>query len=285
MHITDLATPFLSHYKNEATYFEQTFEHHPDVYNFYFTRHCYRKEEKLQVALATYSNRLNEMQEVTSKILHHLPKITSYYESFFQLSFNGEAHLFVGLGGSNAYTTHSLQPGLGFCVEKIRNDEASIRVLIAHELGHCVHHYATFEAKGTVYQIDWGSPYTWLLQEGLATYLSMQAVNVERHFYFVSEGDKDWLAFVQQNKALIFKRFRKDLALYSTEEIFKEWFSINGGNTFGYTRLAYFIGFELVSKIVEQNGLDAAILFWLQPEYKNKVIQLLISETVEATFA
>ena len=51
---------------------------------------------------------------------------------------------FVGLGGSNAYTTYEEKPGVGLlCRTYYFSEETGLRTLIAHEFGHVVHHSVT----------------------------------------------------------------------------------------------------------------------------------------------
>ena len=54
----------------------------------------------------------------------------------------------------------------------------------------------------------------------------------------------------------------------STVEMFKEWFSINGGTTFGYTRLAYYIGFVIVESFVKELGIEKTMTLWGRPDFK-----------------
>lgn len=209
------------------------------------------------------------------RILTNLSEITTNYEKMFAISFTEAVHIFVGLGGSNAYTTHSLNPEVAFCVERMPALETGIRTLIAHEFGHAVHHIVTLRNGGEISQIDWNSPFTWLIQEGIATYLSTRVVEVNMDIYFAFERDEAWLNYARTNKATIIAAFQQDLEQLSTQEIFKEWFSINGGERFGYTRLAYYIGYEVVQALVDQIGIEDTILFWLQPNFKEQMTSIL----------
>ncbi|WP_417899902.1 hypothetical protein ABN702_06375 [Bacillus haimaensis] len=54
----------------------------------------------------------------------------------------------------------------------------------------------------------------------------------------------------------------------SPTDIFREWFSINGGTKYGYTRLAYYIGYKLVEKLVYEYGEIGAVTIWNKEDYK-----------------
>ena len=61
----------------------------------------------------------------------------------------------------------------------------------------------------------------------------------------------------------------------STVEMFKEWFSINGGTTFGYTRLAYYIGTVLVETFVEEFDIEQTMTLWGRKDFKELMKQRL----------
>ncbi|KRF55134.1 hypothetical protein ASG99_10400 [Bacillus sp. Soil768D1] len=49
------------------------------------------------------------------------------------------------------------------------------------------------------------------------------------------------MSFAEANKQDVKLGFAKDLATCTPQEIYREWFSINGGGKFGHSRLGYFI--------------------------------------------
>ena len=276
MKMNDLATPFLADYEATANYYEMYFQQHPDVFDFYFQFHCKNKEEKLNKALLQHPNKLLEMKDVTEKLARNIEEITTKYEKMFNVIITDEVHIFVGLGGSNAYTTYKEKPGVAFCIERITSEETGLRTLIAHEFGHVIHHSLTLRVGVKEGDIDWQSPSTWLIQEGIAIYLSTQVVEAEQDVYFAFQRDEEWLVFAEENKEGIIAKFQKDLVESSSHEVYKEWFSINGGEHFGYTRLAYYIGYEMVRTLVKRIGIEQTILFWLQSNFKKQMNSLLM---------
>jgi len=275
MTIYDYATPFIKAYVPTEAYYEKCFNQNKEVYDYYFAGHCRDKELKMKKALVEHPNKLEQMQWVAANIKPLVKEITSKYEQVFPVKFTQDVYIFVGLGGSNAYTYRSMDPQIAFCVERLDADEGALQVIIAHEYGHALHHKFTTYSGIEASAIDWYSPYTWLLQEGMATYLSMQVVDVPRDIYFAYTRDVEWLTFCEENQSQIIAAFLHDLAKSSTTELFKEWFSINGGMTFGYTRLAYYIGTALVESFVEEFGIEQTMTLWGRQDFKELIEQRL----------
>ena len=277
MNIYDYATPFIKTYEPTELYYELCFQEHKEVYDYYFVDHCRDKETKMKKALIEHPNKLQQMQWVATNIPPFVKDITDKYEQLFPVKFKQDVYIFVGLGGTNAYTYRSMDPKIGFCVEKLEAEEGALQTIIAHEFGHSLHHQYTTYCGIEAGAISWNDPYTWLLQEGIATYLSMQVVDVPHDVYFAYTRDVEWLTFCEESKAQFIAAFKQDLAEKSTAEIFKEWFSINGGTTFGYTRLAYYIGTALVESFVNEFGVEQTMTLWGRPDFKELMEQRIES--------
>jgi len=115
---------------------------------------------------------------------------------------------------------------------------------------------------------DWGYPYTWLLQEGCPTYFSSKVVTTEPSVYFSYDDlGEPWLDFAQSNRQKIFQAFQLDLQVQSPQEIFQEWFSINGGARFGHSRLAYYIGHTLLLHLIDHFGELEAVTSWKRQDF------------------
>ena len=277
MNIYDYATPFLKSYEPTELYYEECFQEHKEVYDYYFSLHCRDKEMKMKKALVEHPNKLKQMQWVAANIPPFIKDISEQYELVFPVKFTQDVYIFVGLGGTNAYTYRSMDPQIGFCVEKLEADEGVLQTIIAHEFGHSLHHQYTTYCGIEASAISWNDPYTWLLQEGVATYLSMQVVDVPRDVYFAWTRDVEWLTFCEENIAQITAAFKQSIPEKSTAEIFKEWFSINGGITFGYSRLAYYVGFIIVESFVNEIGIEKTMTLWGKPDFKELMRQRIES--------
>ena len=275
MKIHDIANPFLNTYEPTEDYYENYFSKNLDIYSYYFEHHCLNKEMKLEKALVQHPAKIQEMKWIAEKIKSLTPQIAANYEELYPIKLTKDVNIFVGLGGSNAYTYRSMDPQIAFCVEKLEADEDALKVIIAHEFGHATHHLFTTYNGIDAANISWTSPLTWLLQEGVATYLSTQIVQVEQDIYFAYKRDVEWLSFCEENKTKIIGAFQKDLMQKSSKEIFKEWFSINGGQTFGHTRLGYYIGYELVHHLAAKEGIENTMLYWRHADFEERMKDLL----------
>lgn len=275
MQIYDIASPFLNLYEPSKDYYENYFSKHSEIYSYYFEHHCLNKEMKLENALSTHPEKLQQMKWIAQKFIEITPQIIQKYEKLFPIKLIKDTYIFVGLGGSNAYTYLSMDPHVAFCVEKFEPDEDGLRVIVAHEFGHATHHLFTtlngIEAK----DIQWSSPYTWLLQEGVATYLSSLVVDVVHDIYFAYKRDPEWLAFCEGNTVNIVTAFQQALVKNTSTEIFKEWFSINGGQTFGYSRLGYYIAYILVHRLAKKEGIKNVMLYWRHADFEERMKDLL----------
>jgi len=277
MQIYDIASPFLNLYKPSKDYYENYFNEHPDIYNYYFKNHCFNKEAKLENALITHPKMIQQMKWITQKFITLLPQIIEEYEKRFPIKFTKDTYIFVGLGGSNAYTYRSMDPHIAFCVEKFEPEEDGLHVIVAHEFAHATHHLFTTLNSIEAKDIDWNSPYTWLLQEGIATYLSTQIVTVDKDIYFAFKRDQEWLTFCEENEESILTAFEQDLVQKTSAEIFKEWFSINGGQTFGYSRIGYYIAYILVHHLANEEGIENVMLYWGHVDFKERMMNLIHS--------
>ncbi|WP_374017139.1 hypothetical protein ABU162_23570 [Paenibacillus thiaminolyticus] len=113
------------------------------------------------------------------------------------------------------------------------------------------------------------NPHTWLLQEGIATYLSTKIVQADLDEYFAFEEDKKWIPFAQENESKIAHKFLEDLENgIEYGPFFKEWFSINGGNHFTYMRLGYYLGYRVVVNLVERLGIEEVLTLWEKHDFK-----------------
>lgn len=99
------------------------------------------------------------------------------------------------------------------------------------------------------------------------------------YFSFNSDGE-EWLRFAKEHEAEIAELFLHDLEKLSRAEMFYEWFSINGGERFGHTRLAYYLGNRIVENRIARFGEIEAITLWKEADFEEqmqKEIQILAS--------
>lgn len=275
MQIHNLASEFVENYEPTLSYLENFFAKHEASYHYYFSYHCKRKEEKMQLALERHPLKLADIRKMCEAMPLFIQEIVDQYEVLYPIHFTKDVHLLVGIYGSNAYTHRQFDPEITFCLEKLSAEEDHLKVIIAHEFGHATHHLLSIRENVDMYQIEWTSPYTWLLQEGCATYLSTKVVNTHEDVYFAFERDAEWLKFCQDNENMIVNHFIQEIQTMPSDEIFKEWFSINGGERFGKTRLGYYIGYVVVSRLIELHGEFETITMWKHTNLKEIILEQL----------
>lgn len=273
MKIIDTASLFVRDYEPTIAYLDNFYARHADEYAHYFERHCLNSEEKKKKAIHKHPEKLQDILPMRDLFFEEIPRITRAYEEMFPVTFTKDVHLFVGLYVSNAFTYRQCNPEVGFCLEKLPYNRKHIQLITAHEFGHATHHIYNDAHETDWEKVDWLSPLTWLLQEGIATYLSMQLVEADFDEYFAYEEDKEWIQFVLENEVQIAKRLFDDIKSgMDPGRLMKEWFSINGGSYFNYTRLAYYIGYKIVERLAEQYSMEEVFTLWVTDGFQEEML-------------
>ncbi|GAB3794622.1 hypothetical protein [Virgibacillus kimchii] len=246
------------------------YDRYPDIFHYYFSYHCKYTEERLARAIEKYAVDWEEIKKV-----HHTikPLVTDVARTFYEnyhLEFPINVNLIVGAYGSNAYAMREIAADITFSIERLTYEKDPLKVIIAHEFGHVAHHMISDNHQMDWTQVQWDHPYVWLLQEGAATHFSKQITpDLRESIYFSYDYDGEaWLSFAKDNKEEIIRHFTNDIhAGKSSAEIFREWFSINGGSTFGLARLAYFVADCLFEDFASEIGEVNTLLLWKQEDF------------------
>lgn len=269
MKIYNTVSYFLNNYEPTTEFLDGYYSKFAPHFKEYFAYHCYRPEEKKKLALIRYQELLPAIQENSDKMESRILKIVQKYESLYPVTFNQDVHMIVGAFGSNAFTHKQIFPDITFCLEKLSPEDVTLDAIIAHELGHALHNARTDQLGMEWAKLDWMSPYTTLLQEGVATYHSMQIVDIPESIYFTyDQQGEDWLAFAKANEKELATALIEDLKNLDQSDLFREWFSINGGTRFGATRFAYYLGYRIVENLVDKLGELEAVTLWRRSDYK-----------------
>jgi hypothetical protein len=72
--------------------------------------------------------------------------------------------------------------------------------------------------------------------------------------------------------------FAKDYADETSRQFYQEWFSINGGNRFGFSRLGYFIADMFFQYQIRRLGERNAIIAWKDPDFQDQVKKWLYED-------
>lgn len=220
-----------------------------------------------------YPRYFQSIADVHKNIKPIIKEVTEEYLKKYQVSFPIEVNLIVGGFGSNAYTHKQVIPNITFSLERLPPEPKNLKAIVAHEFGHVTHHIISNESEIDWTKIKWDSPFTWLIQEGAALHFSRQILpklHPSVYFSFNNKGN-EWLSFAESNRDEIKKKFYQDYSIKSTIELFNEWFSINGGDKFGYSRLGYFIGDLFFQNQVLKIGELNSITVWKESDFLDTV--------------
>ncbi|MGE8004990.1 hypothetical protein [Lysinibacillus sp. NPDC093216] len=275
MFIHDTVADFTNNYVPTIDYLKNYYKKHASHFEEYFRFHCHNVDEKMKMAIPKHQEKISALIEIKDKMPKLIRDIARDYEQMYDITFTKDVHLIVGLYGSNAFTYRQFIPEIAFCLEKLSPLDRHLQIIIAHEFGHASHHLLS-EKRGINWaMVDWESPFTWLLQEGIATHFSTKVVSARKDEYFAFEEDLEWLTFASNNKQIIMEEFLSDVTSLDARAVFLEWFSINGGKRFGFNRLAYFIAYEFIqSSLQELTELDV-ITLWRDVNYQDVIYQQL----------
>lgn len=281
MIIIDTVPYFIRKYEPSISFLRSYYSEYPDIFKEYFSYHCKDTEERHNQSLKKYQEYFQTIKQVHKNILPIIKEINDEYFKLYQISFPIEVNLIVGGFGSNAYTYRQVIPNITFSLEKLSPEPDHLRVIVAHEFGHAAHNILSEEAGIDWTQVKWNSPLTWLYQEGAATHFSRRTVlNLHPSIYFSYNDDGyEWLKFSESNKKEVKRAFAKDYLNFTTELLFREWFSINGGEKFGHSRLGYFIGDMYFQNQIEKSSEINAVTAWKDKGFEENVKLWLFQES------
>lgn len=278
MKIHNTVDYFLANYSPSIQFLTQYHERYQENFKEYFLYHCRNPHEKSKNAIYSYPSKMNDIKESNEKIEKIISQIALTYEEKYHVLFTQDVHIIVGIYGSNAFTHRQIIPEITFCLEKLSSNEEHLKVIIAHEFGHALHNILS-DKEGTDWtKIQWFHPYTTLFQEGCATYFSEQVVNATKSTYFsYDDNGNDWLRFAEENKSEIINAFMEDVKIHTQAEVYHEWFSINGGSYYGFSRLAYFIGYNVIQYLIEKYKETKAVTLWKESTFFDEIEHALLS--------
>jgi hypothetical protein len=273
MKIIDTVPHFMNNYPHSIESLREYYTTYPEIFAAYFPLHCKDTEERHTQSIEKYPHYVSTIQQVHERIIPISEETADKYFEQYGISFPIEVSFIVGGFGSNAYTHRQIIPNITFALERLSTEPSHLQSLVAHEFGHAAQNIISDNEGMDWASLQWTSPLVWLNQEGAATHFSRQiASGLDPSAYFCShDTGNGWLAFVQANKEEIKKAFTKDYETKNAMELFKEWFSISGGKTYGYTGLAYFIGDIFFQQQIERLGEKGAIIAWKEPSFLEEV--------------
>ena len=281
MHIKNIIPDFLALYDRENDFrspdLEAYINAHPTVFDQYFPIHCPKTEVRLQAAIEKYPAKKEEIRLISNHLPNIIKEVEIEYNEIFHLDLALQYKLMVGTFGSNAFVTRDNKREIYFAAEKLSSEIEHLKVIVAHEIGHVAHFtFATHQGMDWE-KVDWMHGLTTLYTEGAATYLSKKTVpGLHESVYFTYDNEGNpWVAFYEENKKEVKKRFLEDVVSGWDMGKEREWFRLSGGTYFGHNRLGYLVGTEYVEHLVERVGEAQALTFWVGHDVKKDILAWL----------
>jgi hypothetical protein len=281
MRIENIIPDFLVVYESNQDFrmtdLEKYLNGHSEIFDQYFPNHCPKTEERLQMAIAKYPSKIDNIRRTSVQLPTIIKDIEALFNQTFKLDLSLSYKLIVGTFGSNAFVTRDNKREIYFAVEKLSADIEHLKVIAAHEIGHVAHFSFRANQDMNWTKVDWTHGLTTLYTEGAATYLSKKIVpdlNESVYFTYDAEGDS-WVKCYEINKTEVKRRFLEDISSGWDMAKEKEWFRLSGGNYFGHNRLGYLLGTDYVEQLVDRLGEKAALTFWVGNELKEDILMWL----------
>lgn len=280
MKIYNTVPYFLLNYMPSELFLKHYYEKFSQHFQEYFLYHCKNADEKIKNAIQKYPSKMNEIKESSGKIESLIQQVVLTYTQKYNVEFTKDVHIIVGAYGSNAFTHRQIIPEVTFCLEKLSSKDKHLKVIIAHEFGHALHNILSNQEGMDWSKVQWDHPFTTLFQEGFATYFSEQVTDADKSVYFLyDDNGEEWLRFAEDNKNEIIATFLEDINKRSQPEIFHEWFSINGSSYFGFERLGYFLGNNVIQILIEKYQEKKAVTLWKESTFNKEMENVLFELT------
>jgi hypothetical protein len=166
--------------------------------------------------------------------------------------------LYVGVGNGAGWVTKyegnwAVLFGLEGIVDSGFGSAARLRGLLAHELGHVVH-YSWREAHGLS---PGNGPWWQLYEEGFAQQCESELIGGDSWHMDTTYPDESWLVWCRENRAWLAAEFLHAVdAGQSVRPFFGSWYEVRGRRQTGY-----FLGQQVISRMVERMSLQEIALF------------------------
>jgi hypothetical protein len=166
--------------------------------------------------------------------------------------------LYVGLGNGAGWVTKyegswAVFFGLEGIVDSGFDRPPSLEGLVAHELGHVLHH-TWREAHGLTAGTG---PWWQLYEEGFAQRCESETMSGDSWHMSHSLADDDWLAWCHENRAWLAAEFLRVVDQgQSIRPFFGSWYDLRGRKQTGY-----FLGQQVISRLADSMTLrDIALI-------------------------
>jgi hypothetical protein len=183
--------------------------------------------------------RLGTMRDLHRDLVRTIPGSWARARAALGIRFPIRFVIYVGIGcGEGWATIYGDRPaclfGLENAAENHRGGDGWSRRIVAHEVAHLAHErFRSDKPRGP------RDPWWMLYEEGFATYWEQR---IEPKLFPLRTGKKDWLAWCDEHRPWLARKFLADVAARrSLRPFFGSWFRIRGQIETGY-----YLGAEMI---------------------------------------
>ncbi len=200
--------------------------------------------------------RLPAMHEAHQNLLELAEPLYSRAQQALAFESKAIFVIYVGIGcGAGWATTFRGSPAILFGLENIAecgwSDQEAITGLVAHEIGHLVHHHWRAQHRKAMESGPWWQLY----EEGFAQYCEKLIVGSDTWHQANSDSD-DWLEWCQSRKGWLAAEFTRTVdAGKPVSAFFGSWLEIRGKSETGY-----FLGCEAINELEKRFSLKEIAL-------------------------
>jgi len=263
---------------------EQYMIHWPTLYEMVVTDYAEQGEDWRQIArekvFPVMNDQLPAMELAYKNLIRMIEPIEQRACHRFDFSGNVGYVLYVGIGnGAGWVTRYDGRPAVLFGLEGIVDsgfDEPNrLEGLVAHELGHVLHH--SWREAGA---LTLGSgPWWQLYEEGFAQFCESEIVNTDSWHMRSSRLGDDWLAWCQENRAWLASEFiRVTDQGQSVRPFFGSWYDVSGRKQTGY-----FLGHQVIKHLARSMSLTTIAMLKDGPALQDIIRGVLCEFATEST--
>jgi hypothetical protein len=200
------------------------------------------------------NDKLPAMELVYKDLVGIIDRIEDLARHRFDFSSHVGYVLYVGLGNGAGWVTkydgrRAVLFGLEGIVDSGFDKPRRLEGLVAHELGHVMHHSWRDDVA-----LNLGSgPWWQLYEEGFAQFCESEILNADSWHMRASRLGDDWLAWCQKNRAwLAFEFLRVIDEGQSVRPFFGSWYDVRGRKQTGY-----FLGHQVIGHLARSMSLQS----------------------------
>ncbi len=219
------------------------------------------------------TERLPAMQQAHQNLLELCEPIYSKAQQVLALDSKAIFVIYVGIGcGAGWVTLFRGSPAILFGLENIAecgwSDPETITGLVAHEIGHLVHHYWRAQHGKPINSGPWWQLY----EEGFAQHCGSLILDSDIWHQASGGNDDNWLDWCKSHKGWLAAEFVRTVgAGKPVSPFFGSWLEICGKSETGY-----FLGYEVIKGLEKHFNLKEIALLDNTEVYLRPILEQMI---------